>query len=135
MKVTFNDFIARYPHYKKFSTNNEAKYIFNSILSNNQNIVNMMELSKQNIPALCACINQIDDYYLSITNPTFNLTDDFTKQALGAMVKFILEPFGYEVSSEKSIPKSYSSKFVNNASTYELKSAPKIKISMAVVEV
>jgi hypothetical protein len=50
---------------------------------------------------------------------TFDLTNNFTKQGLGMMVKIILEPFGYLTRTQKDIPKSYNTKFVKSATMYK----------------
>jgi len=48
-------------------------------------------------PALSAVIVEIERYYDSLTNPQFDLKDQFTKRALGMLVKIILAPFGYVI--------------------------------------
>ncbi|WP_366923866.1 hypothetical protein MFMK1_000782 [Metallumcola ferriviriculae] len=118
MKATFNDFIRKAPNYKKFKGNAEAIHIFNEILSDDQNIIVMIDASEAGKPALCACLEQVEDYYLSQAFPTFDLRDNFTKQALGTMVRIVLEPFGYLTKSQKDIPKSYNARFVTSAMTY-----------------
>lgn len=137
MKATFNDFITNAPNYKKFNGNSEAEYIFNNILSRDDNIIAMIDLSNNNInlPALCASITEIENYYSSKTNPIFDLKDNFTKQALGTMVRIILEPFGYQTKSQKDVPKAYGSKFVKSAKTYELTGTPTMKVVRIITEV
>jgi hypothetical protein len=47
------------------------------------------------------------------------LDDTFTKQAVGLMIKTILEPFGYEVWKQKNLSRNIgATKFVS-ASTYK----------------
>lgn len=118
MKSTFNDFIQNSPKYKKYDGNPDAIHIFDNILSLDDNIIAMIDISESGKPALCACLLDIENYYSSQVNPSFDLTDNFTKQALGAMVKTVLEPFGYQPKSQKDIPRSYNAQFVTSASTY-----------------
>ena len=124
MKATFEDFIKLAPNYNKFDGNAQARHIFEKILSNDDNIIAMIDVSEAGKPALCACLKQVEDYYLDQQIPLldpdlFDLRDNFTKQALGTMVKIILEPFGYQPSSQKNIPKKYQAKFVVSAMTYQ----------------
>lgn len=118
MKTTFNDFIQNSPKYKKYDGNPDAIYIYDNILSKDENIIAMIDISEAGKPALCACILEIENYHDSQTNPTFDLTDNFTKQTLGAMVKTVLEPFGYETKNQKDIPRGYNAKYVTSATTY-----------------
>lgn len=118
MKATFNDFIQNAPNYKKFDGNVEAIHIFETILSDEQNIISMIDISEVGKPALCACLSQVENYYQNQSSPIFNLTDNFTKQALGTMVRVILEPFGYLTKSQKNIPKSFNPQFVTSSMTY-----------------
>lgn len=118
MKATFSDFIAQNPNCKKFSTDPEAMYIFEEILSKDENIIAMIDATKAKKPALSACVKEVETYYRSKTKPSFDLTDDFTKQAVGRMVRTILKPFGYQTDSQKDMPKSCSADFVTSAMTY-----------------
>ena len=53
------------------------------------------------------------------TQDEFDLNVDFNKQALGRMVKTILEPFGYSWVGEKLIRKELSD-FITTAAVYSL---------------
>ena len=120
MKTNFLDFFNKYSKYKKFENNKEADYIFTNILSKNENIIKMIDMSDANTPALCACLPEIYNYYYSLNSPTFDLLNDyFARQALGTMVKFILEPFGYLKNSPKEIPKNYQPSIISSAMTYK----------------
>ncbi|WP_018704811.1 hypothetical protein [Anaeromusa acidaminophila] len=128
MKATFSDFLQKAPNYKKFSGNAEAIHIFDTILSEDQNIIAMIDISEAGKPALCACLAQIENYYESQSSPQFDLKDNFTKQALGTMVRIVLEPFGYLTRSQKDIPKSYQPKYVTSAMTYEKTGIASMKV-------
>jgi hypothetical protein len=119
MKASFRDFIAHNPNCKKYDGNPEAIHIFENILSKDDNIIAMIDATEANKPALSACIQEVENYYKNLPSPTFDLTDNFTKQALGRMVKTILEPFGYQPDTQKDMPKSCSAEFVTSATVYK----------------
>jgi hypothetical protein len=60
--------------------------------------------------------------------PSFNLLDGFTKQALGRMVKTILDPFGYRPNKQKDMPKAIGAKFVTSATTYKFEGNATMKV-------
>jgi hypothetical protein len=133
MKSTFSDFIKNAPNYNKFEANPQARYIFEDILSEDTNIIAMIDVSESGKPALCACLQQVEDYYreqqIALLDPDlFDLRDNFTKQALGTMVKVVLEPFGYQPNSQKNIPKKYQAKYVKSAMTYEKTGPASMKV-------
>ena len=135
MKATFNDFITNAPNYKKYDGDATAIYIFENILSRDENIIAMIDTSESGKPALSACITEVENYFLSLNNSFFDLNDDFAKQALGRMVKVILEPFGYLPKSQKDMPKACNSKFVKSAMTYKLTGPASMKVIRTIVEV
>lgn len=135
MKATFYDFIQKAPNYKKFDGNSEAIHIFENILSDDANIIAMIDISEAGKPALCACLSQVESYYQSQTSPIFDLTDNFTKQALGTMVRVILEPFGYLTKSQKDIPKSFNAQFVTSAMTYTKTGPATMKVIRRIEEI
>jgi hypothetical protein len=139
MKATFADFIQNAPNYNKFETNAQAQHIFNNILSIDTNIIAMIDVSESGKPALCACLEQVEEYYLNQQIPLldpdlFDLRDNFTKQALGTMVKVVLEPFGYQPSSQKNIPKKYQAKFVVSAMAYDRTGPASMKVVRRIEE-
>lgn len=139
MKTTFKDFIQKAPNYKRFDGNSEAIHIFENILSNDSNIISMIDISEAGKPALCACLSQIEDYYLSQVSPIFDLKDNFTKQALGTMVRVILEPFGYLTKTQKDIPKGYHRAkdkiLVTSAMTYAKTGPATMKVVRCIEEI
>ena len=118
MKATFNDFIKKNPNCKKFDGNTEAIHIFENILSTDNNIIAMIDVAEEGKPALSACLEEVESYYRIQSSPTFDLQDNFTKQALGNMVRVVLEPFGYLPKSQKNIPKRFNPEFVMSATVY-----------------
>lgn len=134
MKATFKDFIVNAPNYKKYAGDATAIHIFENILSKDENIIAMIDTSESGKPALSACITEVENYFLCQNNPLFDLNDDFAKQALGRMVRVILEPFGYLPKSQKDMPKFCNSKFVRSAMTYELTGPASMKVIRTIVE-
>ncbi len=138
MKTTFDEFITLAPTCKRFKDCKEAKYIFENILSKDENIIKMIDLSEFKKPAICACVNEIDDYFKKQTNPEFDLNDNFTKQALGIMVKIVLNQFGYKPRKsfgQRDIPRAYKSKYIKTGTVYELSGTPKMEVYKAIREV
>lgn len=125
---SFSDFINDAPIYRKFEHNSEAIHIFEKILSKEENIIAMIDTSESGKPALAVCLEEVEQYYLSQSTPQFDLQNDFAKRALGAMVRVILEEFGYLKKGQKDIPKRYNSRFVTSATTYELTGVPSMKV-------
>ncbi|HPD89236.1 MAG TPA: hypothetical protein PLU75_07195 [Oscillospiraceae bacterium] len=117
MKATFNDFITQNPNCSKFLGNANAMLIFESLSSDN-GIIQMIEASDAGKPALSPLAKHLEDILLDIKNPSISFDDNFTKQAVGLMIKCILEPFGYVVCKQKNLPKSAESKKFQSASVY-----------------
>ena len=117
MRATFDDFIRKNPNCKKFDGNADAMLIF-EFLSRDLGIILMLEASDAGKPALTPWAKHIEHLLLDIKNPSISLDDSFTKQAVGLMVKTILEPFGYSVWKQKDLPKSAESTKFQSASVY-----------------
>lgn len=128
MKSTFNDFIDQYPNYKQFQNSRVAQHVFNEILSRDENMIAMADISDQQKPALAACILEVENYCEQNDDGLFSLTNNFAKQALGTMVKVILYPLGYETTIQKSMPRSLSTKYVGSAMAYEKRKEPRLRI-------
>ncbi len=117
MKAKFNDFINENKNCSGLSENQDAKAVFN-IISKDSNIIKMIQYSEFGKPALEACVIEIEGYYTNRLNPEIDLKDSFTKQAIGRMVKTILNIYGYEVDGQKDISRSISTKYFTSASCY-----------------
>ena len=130
MKARYEDFINQNINCKKFADDADAIYIFDNILSRDENIIALIDTSKAGRPALAACIREVEAYYKGRSAPSFDLTDDFTKQALGRMVKTVLEPFGYHPDKQKNLPKGISTEYVTSSMTYRFSG----KATMRVVQ-
>lgn len=127
IQPTFEDYLNEYPKYKKFTNNIIAKEIF-EMISSPDNIHRMLIASDSVKPALGVCIEEIERKYLNQAH--FDLKDDFTRQALGSMVKVILLPFGYIPIKKKIVPQS---KVLSTAAVYCLTESPTLKLKVTYV--
>jgi len=82
-------------------------------------IIKLIEASDAGKPALSPVVETIENYFSDPRKTHKNTLDDtFTKQAIGLMVKTILEPFGYEVWKQKNLPKNSKAIKFQSASVY-----------------
>lgn len=116
-RYDFEDFLTQNPKYNKYSDNPVAKEIF-TFMNELENINSMIIASTQDKPALSFIISNVENLYGN--QKLFDLSDDFTKQAVGTMAKTILKPFGYEPFRQKRLSSKDSSKFFTSASVYRL---------------
>lgn len=134
MKATFNDFIAENPNCSKFDGNPDAIAIFD-LLSKDDSIIAMIDASEAGKPALAACVDETEAYFDSLTNPAIDLNDGFTRTAVGRMIKTILNPFGYEVTVQKDLPKASRGKYFTSASCYAKTGTATMKVVRTIAEV
>jgi hypothetical protein len=113
---TFQDFIADCNTYKGLVDNPVAREIFVH-LSSIENISWMVNKSKNGRPALEGCIEGTEAQFGG--QRIFDLDSDFNRQALGTMIREILEPFGYEVCGRKRLRHGISN-YAASASVYTL---------------
>lgn len=134
MKKTFKEFIEENKSFSGFEYDLVANYVFENILSKDDNLISMIECNEAGEPALCGCLKEVEQY-CEINNLTqFSLQNDFSKQALGRMVRTVLLPFGYESKSQKKIPTKYNAKFVKSAMTYSKTQPASLKVVKTIVE-
>ena len=118
MLATFEDFIAQNPNCRKFDGDEDMVYIFN-FLSQDFILVQLIDASEAGKPALAPVAVNIEHIFQDTSRPHENsLDDNFTKQAVGLMIKTILAPFGYTVWKQKDLPKSVGATKFQSASTY-----------------
>ena len=127
MKATFSDFLHSSPIYKNICDTTEAQHIFENILSKDSNIISMIDAIEANKPALSGCIQEVEEYYRQQSHPAFDLQHRSFRNALGTMVKIVLEPFGYQKYSQKRLPKRQAGIIVS-ASTYALTGQARLKV-------
>jgi len=118
MLATFEDFIKQNPNCRKFENDEDMQRIFD-FLSQDFIITQMIDMSEMDKPALAPVAANIEHFFV---DPNFehmnSLDDNFTKQAVGLMVKTILAPFGYTVWKQKDLPKNMRSEKFQSASVY-----------------
>ena len=117
MKATFEDFILENPNCSKYRDNVDAQAIFD-LLSKDENIIRMIEISELKKPALTPCVALVEDYVRGQSNPLFDVRNEFERTAVGRMVKTILAPFGFRVSGQKPLGKQRGEWFAS-ASCFE----------------
>lgn len=112
---TFEEFIKEYPKYKSISKNSVSKEVFN-FFCDIENINKMILANNNDKPALAGCIYDLENKFG--TNKEFDFQNVHVKHSIGAMVKFILEPFGYESLKPKRMP-SKQTNFFSSAMVYK----------------
>ena len=118
MKTTYNDFITQNPTWKDFDGNTDAEIVFR-ILSQDFIITQLIDMSGVGKPALAPVAENVGHFFMDTNKEHINsLDDNFTKQAVGLMVKTILDPFGYAVWKQKDLPKSANAVKFQSASVY-----------------
>jgi len=118
MLATFNDFLNQNPNCKKFTDDEDMIYAFN-FLSQDFVLVQLLEASDAGKPALSPIVENIEHIFADPSKEHANTLDDnFTKQAVGLMIKTILEPFRYTVWRQKDLPKNSRATKFQSASAY-----------------
>ena len=118
MKANYNDFLKENPICSKFATNADAKKVFD-FLNTDAIIIQMIESCEQGKPALSGCVNEVEAFYDAMGTAAISFKDDGTRQAVGRMIKTILDPFGYRVTKKKDISKEKKAKYFKAAACYE----------------
>jgi len=118
MLATFEDFIRQNPNCKKFETDEDMQNIF-TFLSQDFVLTQLIEASEAGKPAITPVVDNVEHFFMDLSKEhTHSIDDNFTKQAIGLMVKTILEPFGYVVWKQKDLPKKSRATKFQSASTY-----------------
>jgi len=134
MKATFEDFLTEWPICKKYAGNGDAIAIFD-LMSDEENIFGMIDVSEAGRPALLGCLEEIENYYDSLEKPIFDLTDNFTKTAVGRMVATILAPFGYRPIVQVNFSKTNRGKYFASATRYEKTETPTLRVKKTIEKV
>ena len=118
MKATHNDFLMENPTCTSAGSGVAAQKVF-ELLSQDDNIIAMIDASEQGQPALTPCVWQIESCLLECDAADFDVKENITRQTVGCMAKTILRPFGYRVVKQKNLPKGTGQYFAS-ASCYSL---------------
>lgn len=127
MKATYDDFIKNNANCSGLASNADAKMVF-AFLNTDAAIIQMIESSEQGKPALAGCVTELEAFYDGMSAPAVDFGDDFTRQAVGRMIKTILEPFGYRVTKKKDISREKKAKYFKSASCYEKTGAATMRV-------
>lgn len=118
MLATYDDFLSQNPNCKKFTDDEDMIYAFN-FLSQDFIITQLLEASEAGRPAITPIVENIEHIFADLSKEHANTLDDnFTKQAVGLMIKTILAPFGYTVWKQKDLPKNSRATKFQSASVY-----------------
>jgi len=134
MKNTFNDFIRQNLNCSGLATSITAKALYD-FMNQDQMIIAMLEYADMGKPALAGCVELLEAYYTSLSTIDFSLDDDFNRQAIGRMIKTILEPFGYQPTSQKTFSKALGTKYFRSAKCYALLAKPRLAVVKTIVEI
>ena len=118
MKATFLEFIKQNPNCSKYEQIAAARTIFD-FLSTDENIIKMVDSVENKKSGLAGCVQELEKYVDNLNTKDIDLTDGFTRTAIGRMVKTVLAPFGYLPTVQKDFPKSFQLKYFSSASCYE----------------
>lgn len=119
---------------KKLAANPFFRSLY-ELLMEEQNQIAMVEASGVGKPAIEACVRQIEEYVAAHPESGIDLSDNHTKQSLGRVVKYILEPFGYVPDKKRVISKKSGSNSITSGTIYKLKKQPKLIIEKRIVPV
>lgn len=133
MKRMYNDFISANPNCSGLSSSKTAEAVFD-FLSRDENIISMIESADAQQPALAGCVQELEAFYDGIQDKDMDL-EDFNKQAVGRMIKTILEPFGYVPTGQKYLSKALNTKYFKSAKCYSLTNPASMKVIKKIVEV
>ncbi|MDR2568715.1 MAG: hypothetical protein LBD23_00270 [Oscillospiraceae bacterium] len=137
MLATFDDFIRHNPVCKKFEHDNDMQNVF-EFLSQSYVLIQLIDASEAKKPAITPVVTNIEHFFDDPNKEHLNTLDDsFTKQAVGLMIKTILEPFGYEVWKQMNLSKNIgATKFVS-ASSYKFNpiASRTMKVEKRIVEI
>lgn len=96
----YSDFVKANTRYQSLSENTDFQEIF-EFLSEKDIIVKMLEATKWGKPALSGCVKELEAKFPFVLD--WDDKEYFLRQAIGYMVKVVLEPFGYVPNIQKRI--------------------------------
>lgn len=109
-RLSFDSFIRENNRYKQLENIDGAKKVYDFLLKE-ENIDAMIGANNNGKPALYGVQMPLETNFNQLND--FDLQDNFVKQSVGAMVKHILEPFGYVAARQRDLPKAESKYFVS----------------------
>lgn len=133
MKAVYQDFLTANQNCSKFARNKGAIAVFD-FLNQDQRIIRMIDCCEMGKPALAACVSELEDFVDGMPGADIDLTDGFTRTAVGRMIKAILAPFGYRPTVQRSFPKTCRARYFSSASCYRLTAPASMKVAKFVTE-
>ena len=140
MEKQYEEFLKSYPTYRCVSDNPEMKYIFEEILSRDENVIKMYNAVQGDKPALAAVVDEIERYYDQLKTPHITLANSergiLTKRAIGSMVAMIMRDLGYTSNGQRYLPYTCSRKYYVCGSVYKktLPARLRVVVSLEVVD-
>lgn len=128
MLNSFSDFIAVAHRYKNFCDNPEMRHIYTKILSREDSLIKMINAIEYNITPVAICAKEVEAFIGSLSNSIVTLDRnldekraDKYRQAVGAMVALLLEPFGYQkiAGGNRPIPANYKGIYLFSGARYK----------------
>ena len=126
MKASYDDFLNENPKCgRDLETNDTAKAIF-AVLSQERNIIAMIDASDSGKPALSPVVLVVESYCAKHTSSDFDLADGQRRTVVGCMIKTILSRFGYEPvqpasRTQKELSRTIGAKYFVSGSCYTYK--------------
>ncbi|WP_027186919.1 hypothetical protein [Desulfovibrio cuneatus] len=111
--MSFDDFFNSndYAKYQKYRNSRAIEQVF-EFLESPEAVDKMIIATEHGRPALEGVIDEVENK----AGQNFDITNDmFLRQAVGSYVKFVLEPFGYDVHRQKPLNKG---KIITSATSY-----------------
>lgn len=116
--LTFKAFIMANNRYKKLENVTGAKEVYEFLLKE-ENIDVMIIANNNRRAVLYGVQKELETKFDGDSD--FRFQDNFIKQAVGAMTKHVLEPFGY-IARQRELPKD-ESKYFRSAKHYDFDSS------------
>ncbi|WP_422484644.1 hypothetical protein [Gudongella sp. DL1XJH-153] len=144
MLKTFNDYLSETPRFKNICDTPEFKFIYESILCEENMIIKMVEAAEHSISPVSIPARDIETYIDSINNQAVTLdrtinekVADLNRQAIGTMVAHILNQFGYEKKKgqNRPIPIDYKGKHLSTGATYDKTGSASMQVIKRIAEV
>lgn len=117
---------------KKLASNPYFQGLY-ELLMEEQNQIAMVEASNAGKPAIEACVRHIEEYVAAYPESGIDLADNHTKQSLGRVVKYILEPFGYTPEKKRVFSRRSESNYITSGTIYKLTEQPELIIDKRIV--
>jgi hypothetical protein len=131
--LSFSEFVNSFPTNAAVKGNAAAQRVYENIICREDVRIKFADASDVNVPALSACVNEIEDY--CSVNDTLDLSDRRVRQAIGRMVAASLEPLGYVPARRTRMPQNVNSRFFSSTYIYEYKGNESQRIERRIIDI